>query len=154
MKALPLLTCITLGVLLVGQAQSQERSIKRSDLPPAVAKTAATLSHGATVRGYSRAVDNGQTLYEVALRVNGHGKDVTIDSTGAVVEEEEEVAFARLPAAVQAGLRAGAGAGKIRKVESLTKHGQLVAYEAQVVTAGKRSEVQVGPDGKPLATPQ
>ena len=27
---------------------------------------------------------------------------------------------------------------------------KLVAYEAQVTTNGKRSEVQVGPDGKPL----
>ena len=36
------------------------------------------------------------------------------------------------------------------KVESLTKRGKLVAYEGQVITKGKRSEVQVGPDGKPL----
>ena len=36
------------------------------------------------------------------------------------------------------------------KVESITKHDKVVAYEAQVITNGKRSEVQVGPDGKPL----
>jgi hypothetical protein len=36
-------------------------------------------------------------------------------------------------------------------VESLTKHGTLVAYEAQVLNKGKKSEIQVGPDGKPLA---
>ncbi len=47
------------------------------------------------------------------------------------------------------GLQAKAGKGKITKVESITKHDTLVAYEAQVVTAGKTSEVQVGPDGKP-----
>jgi hypothetical protein len=35
-------------------------------------------------------------------------------------------------------------------VESLTKKGKLVAYEAKVNTGGKKSEVQVGPDGKPL----
>jgi hypothetical protein len=27
----------------------------------------------------------------------------------------------------------------------------LVAYEAQVLTGGKKSEIQVGPDGAPLA---
>jgi hypothetical protein len=47
-------------------------------------------------------------------------------------------------------LQAKAGKGKITKVESLTKKDKLVAYEAQVVTNGKKSEVQVGPDGKPL----
>ena len=33
---------------------------------------------------------------------------------------------------------------------SMTLRGVLVAYEAQVVTGTKKSEVQVGPDGKPL----
>jgi len=141
-------------LVIAAPAVAQERPVKQSELPPAVARTVATVSQGATVRGFSREVENGQTLYEVELRVNGHGKDVTMDSTGAVVEVEEEVALASLPAAVQAGLRTGAGAGTIGTVESLTKHGQLVAYEAHVVTAGKRSEVQVGPDGKPLAERQ
>ncbi len=139
---------------MTATAWAQERPVKQSELPPAVARTVATVSQGATVRGLSREVENGQTLYEVELRVNGHGKDVTMDSTGTVVEVEEEVALASLPAAVQAGLRTAAGAGTIGKVESLTKHGQLVAYEAHVVTAGKRSEVQVAPDGKPLAQRQ
>ncbi len=54
------------------------------------------------------------------------------------------------PADVQAGLAAKAGEGKILKVESRTKKERLVAYEAHVETAGKKSEIQVGPDGKPL----
>jgi len=55
---------------------------------------------------------------------------------------------------VQAGLRAGAGAGTIRLVESVSKGGQIVLYEAHVVHGAKRSEVKVGPDGKPPATPR
>jgi hypothetical protein len=55
-----------------------------------------------------------------------------------------------LPAAVKDGLQTKAGKGKLVKVESLTKHDKLVAYEAQVNTNGKKSEVQVGPDGKAL----
>ena len=47
-------------------------------------------------------------------------------------------------------LQAKADKGKITKVESITKKDKLVAYEAQVVTDGKKSEVQVGVDGKPL----
>jgi hypothetical protein len=46
------------------------------------------------------------------------------------------------------GLEAKAGNGRLVKVETLTKKGKLVAYEAQVLTKGKKSEVQVGPDGK------
>ena len=83
--------------------------------------------------------------------VNGHSKDVLIAADGTVVEVEEQVAPDSLSAEVKAGLQAKAGKGKIVKVESLTKKGKLVAYEAQVETNGKKSEVQVGPDGKPLA---
>jgi len=32
----------------------------------------------------------------------------------------------------------------------VTKGDKLVAYEAHVVTNGKKYEVKVGPDGKPL----
>jgi hypothetical protein len=70
---------------------------------------------------------------------------------GAVTEIEEQVTMASLPSAVRAGLRAAAGKGTIGKIESLTKSGKLVAYEAHVTTHGKRSEIQVGPDGAPLA---
>jgi hypothetical protein len=55
-----------------------------------------------------------------------------------------------LPADVKAGFSAKATGGKILKVKSLTKRGKLVAYEAKVQTAGKKSEMQIGPDGKPL----
>jgi hypothetical protein len=154
MLSLVALSSLTVALAIPARAQEEEQSVKQSDLPAAVARTVASVSKGATIRGFSRERENGQTYYEVEMRVNGHGKDVLMDTTGAVVEIEEEVALASLPAAVQAGLKAGAGAGTIRAVESLTKHGRLVAYEAHVVTAGKRSEIQVGPDGKPLAVEQ
>lgn len=136
------------------QAAAQERRLKRSQLPPAVQRTAAEQSRGAKVRGYATEKDDGQTVYEVEMTVHGRSRDVTIDSTGTVLEMEEQVVFDSLPEAVRTGLRQAAGSGRITNVESLTKLGRLVAYEAQVRLGAKRSEVQVGPDGKPLAYPQ
>jgi len=75
---------------------------------------------------------------------------VELDPNGTVLEVEEEAVMDSLPANVKAGLTAKAAGAKILKVESITKSGRLVAYEAKVETAGKKSEVQVGPDGKPL----
>src|SRR2546426_5090209 len=84
---------------LTAQEQDHERKVTRKDLPAAVAKTVDAQSHGARIRGYSEERGNGQTFYEVELRVNGHTRDVLIDTNGAVVEVEEEVALASLPAA-------------------------------------------------------
>ena len=141
---------ITAALLGAGIASAQEKKIKRSELPPAVEKIVAAQSAGATVRGFSQEKENGQTFYEAEMLVHGHSKDILIDATGAIVEVEEEVALDSLAAEVKAGLTAKAGQGKILKVESIKKHDKLVAYEAQVTTNGKKTEVQVSPDGKPL----
>jgi hypothetical protein len=130
--------------------QDQDKKIQPSDLPPAVEKTVAAQSQGATIRGFSEEKENGQTFYEAEMTVSGHSKDVLMDPTGAIVEVEEQVAIDSLPAAAKDGLQAKAGKGKITKVESITKHDKLVAYEAKVQTEGKKSEIQVGPEGKPL----
>src|SRR5260370_13879314 len=150
MKANLLVALAACGLLLAGTASAQEKKIKRSDLPAAVEKTVAAQSEGATIKGFSTEKEKGQTLYEAEMTVNGHTKDISMTADGSIVEIEEQVAFDSLSADVKAGLRAKAGKGKILKVESLIKKGKLVAYEAKVDTNGKKSEVQVGPDGKPL----
>jgi uncharacterized membrane protein YkoI len=150
MKANLLIAIAVGGLLLAGPSSAQEKKIKRSDLPPAVEKTVVAQSEGATIKGFSTEKENGQTFYEAELMVNGHSKDILIAADGTVVEVEEQVVFDSLSADVKAGLQAKTGTGKILKVESITKKGKLVAYEAKVDTNGKKSEVQVGPDGKPL----
>jgi uncharacterized OsmC-like protein len=139
------------GCLAVaGGALAQEKKIKRSDLPAAVEKTVTEQSKGATIRGFSEEQEKGRTTYELQMTVNGHSKDVEMDENGTVIEVEEQVTLEALPTEVRTGLQAKAGKGRITKVESITKKNRLVAYEAQVDLDGKKSEVQVGADGKPL----
>lgn len=141
---------VTAVASIVTSAQSQEKKIKRSDLPAAVERTVARESQGAAIRGLSREKENGQVLYEAEFLVDGHTKDLLLDEAGTVVEVEEQQSLESLSTAVRDGLQAWAGKAKIVKVESVTKKGKVVAYEAQVLNGGKRSEVQVGPNGRPL----
>jgi hypothetical protein len=144
-------SCLLIASLvLAGSAFAQEKKITRSQLPRAVERTVVEQSKGATIRGFSAEQENGQTTYEAEMVVNGHTKDVQMDANGAVIEVEEEMNLQAVPAEVRAGLQTKAGKGRITKIESITKRNRLVAYEAQVVTDGKKSEVQVGPDGRPL----
>lgn len=143
-----------LACCVVASASAQERKIKKSDLPSAVQRTIAEQSKGATIRGYSSETDGGQLTYEVALMVHGHTKDVSMLPDGTVTEIEEQVALGALPAQIRDSLMKKAGKGRIAKVESLTKKGTLVAYEAQVRSGKKHWEVQVGPSGEKLAHEQ
>jgi hypothetical protein len=149
-RAIRVAAAATVLVCVFAIAQDREKKIQRSDLPPAVEKTVVEQSEGATIRGFSQEKENGQTYYEAELMVNGHTNDVLVDANGSVVEVEEQVSTESLPATVRQGLQDKAGKGKLVKVETLTKKDKLVAYEAKVLTNGKTSEVQVGPDGKPL----
>ena len=145
------LTGLVLTVLSISVfSHAAEKRIPKSSLPPAVARTAEQQSQGARVRGYTQDNENGQVEYEVEMTVSGHSKDVSIGADGRVLEVEEQVEMGALPAAVQAGLKQKAGSRSITKIESITKHDVIVAYEAQVMTQGKQKEIQVGPLGQTL----
>ena len=140
----------TLGTTIL----AQEKKLQRSQLPPAVEKTVAAESQGATINGFATEVEKGRRLYEMELTVNGHSKDISMDKNGNIVEVEEEVTMDSLPSAVQDALKTAAAKGTIGKIESLTKNGKLVAYGAHVKTGTKRSEIQVGPNGEKLKRPE
>src|SRR5215467_7293708 len=116
-------------ISVTASIEAQEKKIKRADLPAAVEKTVAEQSKGATIKGFATEVEDGKKIYEAEMTVNGHGKDISMDEKGNIIEIEEEVAISSLPPAVKEGLTKAAGKGTIEKVESLTKKGKIVAYE-------------------------
>ena len=137
---------LTLGLPF---AYAKENKINRSELPVAVEKTASAASFGASIRGFSTERENGKRVYEVEMILNGHTKDLQIAEDRTLNEVEEEVAFDSLPAGIQTALNAKAKltGATITKVESLTKKGSLVAYEAATRTGTKKGEIQVGSQG-------
>ncbi|MBN9615267.1 MAG: hypothetical protein BGO25_09800 [Acidobacteriales bacterium 59-55] len=145
----PLLTASVLALTVC--AVAQEKKIDRSALPPAVERTVQAHSQGATVKSFSTDREHGKKVYEAEMVVDGHSRDIEIAADGTLNEIEEEVAFNSLPAGVQASLLIRAGSAKITKVESLTKQGKLVAYEATTLKGTRHGEIQVGPDGGKLA---
>lgn len=147
------LTALLIGTF-VSITAAQEKKISRAQLPPAVEQTVARESAAATIKGFAIEIEKGQTFYEASLIVDGHSKDILMDKTGTITEVEEEVSLASVPAAVQDALKKAAGRGTIQLVESLSKEGRLVAYEAHVKTGRKRSEIQVGPNGEKLKRPE
>jgi hypothetical protein len=156
MKALSTLamTGLLVGAVTCSVVQAQSKKVERSQLPPAVEKTVVTESRGAAIRSFSTEVEDGKRVYEAALTINGHARVLGIDEQGNLLETEDEVSLDSVPPAVKAALTKAAGKGTIEKVETLTKKGKLVAYEADVKTGTKRFEIQVGPDGKKLAHPE
>ena len=126
-----------------------EKGVQMKDLPPAVQKAVQEQSAGATIKGFAKETENGATTYEAEMIVNGHGKDVSFDSSGKVVAVEEEVALDSAPAQVKAGIEKATEGGRIKKVEKVTEGG-TTSYEAAYSKGGRSHEVAVNPDGSPV----
>jgi hypothetical protein len=134
--------------LLLIPALSADTKVKMADLPVAVQAAVKEQTKTATLVGLVKEVENGKTTYEAETKVNGKGRDVSFDATGAIVAVEQEVDLDSIPAAAKAAIQKKVGTGKLKIVEAVTE-GKNVSYEATIVKAGKSSEVGVNADGTP-----
>lgn len=129
--------------------QESEIKVKLTDLPPAVQAAVKEQSKGVTLKGLTKEVAAGATLYEAELEVNGRTKDVTFDETGKIVSVEEEVTLANIPAAARDAIQRFVGQGKLLLVETVAE-GEKTFYEAHIRKDGKETEVKVDPSGRLL----
>ena len=138
---------VVIAAVLFALSAFADQKISRNALPAPVLATADKESQGATLKGYSKEVENGQTYYEVETVRNGKTRDILIDSNGTVSEVEEEVDMDSLPGPVQKALHAAAGTAKVIKVEAVKKSG-TTTYEAAIRKGAKTSEIKVDAEGK------
>lgn len=141
----------TAALALSSCAYAAEHSVPCGTLPDAVQqRSKSLLQSGITVHGCVKDVSAGKTTYEIEMITPKGSKDVTFSATGDILEVEQQVEPATLPPAVSAALTKAATGGKLGKVESLTRQGQLVSYESTIEKDGKHREVAFRPDGTPM----
>jgi len=138
---------IVLGLAVPASMQGAERKVPCDTLPAAVMEKANEMQKDAVLRSCVKDSDAKGTLYELEMVKGSRGHDVTFDAMGNVVEVEDEIDAAALPVAVSDSLKKAAAGGKVTSVESLSRKGTIVQYEAVVMKNGRRSEVAFHPDG-------
>ena len=138
------LAVVVVAFAVAGVAAADQK-IQAKDLPTAVQKAVQEETRGATIKGYSKEIEGGKTIYEVETLVNGHSRDLLFDAAGTLVAAEEATALDAVPGPVKTALEAR---GKLLSVETVTK-GTRVTYEGIVQKNGRKTEVVVDADGKP-----
>ena len=141
-----------LGLLgLSGPAFGDEKKVAVEDLPKAVLKAAKAKFPEAKIRGASKEVEGGETMYEVELSVDGKNVDLLIEPDGEIEAVEEEIDADDLPKAVVKAAKAKFPKGKIAKVEEITTEDDKVVYELAISVKGDEIvEVVMAPNGKIL----
>jgi hypothetical protein len=136
------------ALLLAGFAIAESK-LKVEDLPASVRKTVKAQTQNAKLVGLSKEKEAGNTVYELETMVNGKSRDLMIDSAGAILTVEDEVALDSIPTAAKKAIQERVASGKISKVETLTKKSE-VSYEAAYTNkSGKKAEYSVNADGTP-----
>jgi len=131
-----------------GAQEKKNKGLQLKDLPAAVQKTVEATVKGGEIRNVAKEKEDGVEQYEIETTLNGKSRDFSIDSNGVLLEIEEATTIDAVPAAAQAGILKRVGNGKLRAVETFSRPGKAMLYEAAYTDArGKKHEFLVKPDG-------
>jgi hypothetical protein len=119
-------------------------------LPAPILAAFQTAYPHATIKAAAREKENGKVVWEVESTDNGLGRDLLYTPDGSVLEVEEEVPSAQLPAPVTAAVKAQYPSARIVKGERVTR-GASVSYVLALAGASRKS-VALTPEGKPVAS--
>lgn len=135
---------------MLADARAAEKKIKIEDLPKAVARAAKKAFPEARVVAAAREKnDEGETVFEVELKLDGKSVDLTIDEEGEIEAIEKEIEPEDLPRAVLKAVKTKFPRAKITRVEEVTDEDDKVVYELAFSPEGKKSfEVVMAPNGK------
>ncbi len=141
------------GTAAAFEEHEKEVTVKFVDVPAAVQKTLQEESRGATIDDVTKESENGKTVYEAEVKINGKSYNIEVAEDGTLLEkkleekdEEVEIKFSEAPAAVQKTLQREAGSAKIENVKKDVEDGDTT-YEAEVKIDGRIYEIEVGADG-------
>ncbi len=142
--------------LLLGLAPADEgvqtQEIKFAACPPAVRKTLQTESKGARIETVTREKDaDDEVVFWAEAALGGRTYAIGVLEDGTLTEmnlavDDEELAFDRCPADVQATFRAEAFGEKVETVGKDIKYGVTI-YETVIEHNGKSYEIVVAEDG-------
>ena len=116
-------------------------------LPAAIDAAFKKAYPAATIKHVSKEKENGREQYEVESVDQGRARDLIYLADGSVVEMEEELAEADVPAAVVAAIKSRYPKATLTKRERLTiTKGNVVQYEC-TISGAKVASVTLTGDG-------
>jgi uncharacterized cupredoxin-like copper-binding protein len=131
-----------------GVAQEAKKPAATAALPATVATAFTKAYPDAVIKNSSKETENGKVVYEVESVDKGLNRDLLYAADGTVLECEEQVAEADIPAPVLAALKQLYPKATVTKAEKTTK-GQAIQFDLALKGAPK-AEVSFLPDGKPV----
>lgn len=137
---------------LAGAARADEKRVKESEVPAPVLAAVAKKYPTAKKTGFSKEVENKQTVFEIDLTDGGKKLEVEVSPEGKILVEEQEIALEAVPANVRKALSDSTKYGKwtVKKAERVVSNENEAApsFELHIASGAKKAEVVFDKDGK------
>lgn len=147
---LVLVGCAVAALVATTKSFADEKSFPMDKAPSAVQSAVKKLVGSSKVKKFSQDDENGKIAYEVEFDVHSVEHSAKVAEDGTVLEEEEEMKAADLPAAVKAALAKALPGGKVGDVSKVKADGKTF-YEADVEVGKAEHELKIGLDGSILS---
>ena len=122
----------------------KEETVELAKVPPMVRSALEKYAAGGQIKEVGVEKDDGVTYYEADYEVSGVEHSVKVTEAGDLVEMEQKIEAASLPAAAAAAIGKKYPGSKIEGAESV----QITIYEVAIQTKkGKKKEVKVFASG-------
>ena len=126
----------------VGEA---ERQVTETQVPAAALAALRELAAGAEITEFAEEIEFGHTFYEGSWKSrSGENMDVLVTQAGDLVEIEEQIDNAGVPAAVRKMARKAAG----KNAELFFEKKTMILYEVKFQKKDSRHELLLAPDGR------
>ena len=134
-----------------GEKAEAKKPAAKVQLPAAVTAAFKKSYPDAVIKNSAKETEGGKTVYEVESVDKGMNRDLIYNPDGTVVEFEEQIKPADLPAPVAAALKQLYPKATITKAEKLM-NGETIQYEMALKGTAKPSATFT-PDGKLVPAP-
>jgi len=132
-----------------------EREIAETEVPTAILEAFKEAYPGAVVREYGEELEDGDKAYEISFTHKGQKIDILYAQDGNVIELEETIPAAELPAAIHDELNDRFDQYEIKETEKITK-GADIFYEVRLTATSdeKAYELIFSQDGRLISQEQ
>lgn len=131
-----------------------DTEVSLEELSPELQKSIRDLMGKDKLGDINQATEDGKVIYEVEFdSADGNAHYTTVDTNGATLYREEDIALADTPAAVQQAIKDRMGGGELLELGKMTESGD-VSYDVDIKKDGKLESFSLDTDGKILPEDQ
>ena len=149
---------VGIGAVATQRMTDEDVEVSIDAVPAAVRATILAEAQGNTIQEVEMENENGQTVYEAEVIIDGQEIDILVAADGTLLgteiddedeqenDDDVEVSLDGLPEAVRVTLLKEAPNAEIKEIELETEDGRT-QYAADVVIDGQVFDIEIAPDG-------